>query len=110
MGALASLSREMRRTGVTVFSLGNGAPVHVRSFAPAAGVPEDPVCGSGNASVGAYLALTGLLAETGSSYAASQGTEIGRDGHVRVQVEDDDGRLITIGGQAVTVVDGTLHL
>jgi predicted PhzF superfamily epimerase YddE/YHI9 len=50
-----------------------------------------------------------MLNETGASYAASQGTEIGRDGHVRVQVEDE-GRLVTIGGQAVTVVDGTLRL
>jgi PhzF family phenazine biosynthesis protein len=111
MAALARLSRELQVTGVTVFSLGgsDGAATHVRSFAPAAGVPEDPVCGSGNASVGAFLAHTGLLQRTGTSYAASQGTELGRAGQVRVQV-NDDGRQVSIGGHAVTVIDGTLRL
>ena len=111
MGKLAALSRELRITGVTVFSLsdGDGAAVHVRSFAPAAGVPEDPVCGSGNACVAAFLAHAGLLKQVGASYSASQGTEIGRDGHVQVQVQDD-GRQVSIGGQAVTVVEGTLRV
>lgn len=111
MAAIARLSRDLNVTGVTVFSLGsnNGAQVHVRSFAPAAGVVEDPVCGSGNASVGAFLAYTGMLKETGAKYSASQGTELGRDGRVDVLVEDR-GRLVTIGGKAVTVVDGTIRL
>lgn len=110
IAAIAQLSRDLQVTGVTVFSLdeGDGAKMRVRSFAPAAGVPEDPVCGSGNASVGAFLAHTGLLQQTGASYAASQGIELGRDGRVTVRVADD-GRQVTIGGQAVTVVDGTLR-
>ncbi|HXJ32888.1 MAG TPA: PhzF family phenazine biosynthesis protein [Candidatus Eisenbacteria bacterium] len=104
------LSRTIGASGITVFALGaRGNPIAVRSFAPAAGVPEDPVCGSGNASVGAYLGVSGLVAETGERYRASQGRELGRDGIVDVAVARE-GRTVEIGGTALTVVDGTLCL
>jgi len=108
MTALAALSR---RGGVTLFALGSvtGADVTVRSFAPAGGINEDPVCGSGNATVAAYLASTGLLARVGEMYRASQGRERGRDGEVLVRVAGG-GREIEIGGAAVTVVEGRLRL
>lgn len=106
-GAVAALSRELGLTGITAFALGgtDGVAVRVRSFAPASGVPEDPVCGSGNAAVAAFLAMTGLLRDTGPTYVASQGTELGRRGRVFVRVRAD-GREIEIGGTAVTAVDG----
>ena len=108
-GAIAQLSRALGLTGVTVFAFpaAPGAPLAVRSFAPAAGVAEDPVCGSGNASVAAYLSATDLLDRTGSSYRASQGREVGRDGMVEVSVAES-GRAIEIGGTCVTVIDGRL--
>jgi PhzF family phenazine biosynthesis protein len=111
MTALAALSRELSVVGVTVYSLGSGdgPAVHVRSFAPAEGISEDPVCGSGNATVAAYLAQTGMLSETGEAYVASQGTEMGRDGEVFVRALDG-GRRIEIGGCAVTVIDGEIRL
>ena len=110
LAALAALSRELGASGATVFARerGSDTPIAVRSFAPAFGVPEDPVCGSGNASVGAYLAAHAAL-PPGDAYTASQGTEIGRDGRVRVRV-GAGGREIEIGGRAVTVVDGTITL
>ena len=106
MTALAKLG-----LGVTVFSLTHGeeAAVHVRSFAPAAGIPEDPVCGSGNATVAAYLVETGMLKDIGDQYAASQGTEMGRDGRVHVRVSGN-GRVIEIGGSSVTVIEGQISL
>jgi len=63
MSALARLSREHRVSGVAAFSLLDvGAfAVHIRCFAPAYGVPEDPVTGSANAALPAYLARHGLL-------------------------------------------------
>ena len=71
----------------------------------ALGVPEDPVYGSGNASVAAYLIHTGLISGIGTDYTARQGMNVGRDGLVAVKVAGDD---ISIGGYAVTCVDGTL--
>lgn len=109
MTAIAELSDSLDASGVTVFGRTGQkeAPIHVRSFAPAHGIPEDPVCGSGNISVGAFLRETGLLKEFGSSYTARQGMQVGRDGRVAVRVTPD---AIEIGGEAVTCVDGRLRL
>jgi PhzF family phenazine biosynthesis protein len=108
--AVERLSHALGATGITVFALAaRGEAVVVRSFAPAAGVSEDPVCGSGNAAVGAYLAATGRLADAGERYRASQGRELGRDGVVHVHVAPDV-PAVEIGGTAVTVIDGTLAL
>jgi PhzF family phenazine biosynthesis protein len=109
MTAIAELSDSMRASGVTVFGrTGNAdAPIHVRSFAPSHGIPEDPVCGSGNISVAAFLRETGLLKEFGPLYTARQGMQVGRDGRVAVRVSAE---AIEIGGEAVTCVDGTLRV
>ncbi len=107
--SVLDMSGETRAAGVTVFGLADDgrARLHVRSFAPALGVREDPVCGSGNASVAAYLIHTGLISEIGTDYTARQGMNVGRDGLVAVKVDGDE---IRIGGYAVTCVDGTLRV
>jgi PhzF family phenazine biosynthesis protein len=109
MSALAGLSRAMKITGVTVFGRdrGSDAPLRVRAFAPAEGVPEDPVSGSGNVCVAAFLRETGLLAGIGNFYSASQGRELGRDGRVHMRVDVKTG-AIELGGAAVTCIDGTI--
>ena len=103
------LSGETQAAGITVFgrSRNDGGPLHVRSFAPILGVDEDPVCGSGNASVAAYLVHTGLIREIGSNYTARQGMAVGRAGEVAVRIA---GNEIRIGGHAVTCVDGRLRI
>jgi PhzF family phenazine biosynthesis protein len=94
-------------TGVTIFGLypqGSAADVETRSFAPAHGVPEDPVCGSGNGCVAALLQRERLT--TSSRYVAAQGRCLGRDGRVHVHYAEDG--TIWLGGSAVTCVEGTL--
>jgi PhzF family phenazine biosynthesis protein len=111
MPALARLSLEHGVAGVAAFSLvdvGEFA-VHIRCFAPAFGVPEDPVTGSANAALPAYLARHGLLDRVGKEYLATQATEMGRDGRVRVRVLDESGRS-EIGGQTITAIEGELRL
>jgi PhzF family phenazine biosynthesis protein len=106
MGKLAALN-PIGITGVNVFGLnprGAGADVEVRSFAPGDGVPEDPVCGSGNGCVAALVRRDGVL--QGRDYVASQGRCLGRDGRVTVQF---DAGTIWLGGHAVTCVEGVLH-
>jgi len=109
MTAIAELSDSLDASGVTVFGRTGRkeAPIHVRSFAPAHGIPEDPVCGSGNVSVAAFLRETGLLKDLGPAYTARQGMQVGRDGRVAVRVTPD---AIEIGGEAVTCVDGNLRV
>ena len=106
MGKLATLS-PIGMTGVNVFGLysrGGSADIEVRSFAPGEGVPEDPVCGSGNGCVAALVRRDGVLKTP--TYVASQGRCLGRDGQVTVEF---DGTTIWLGGQAVTCVEGVLQ-
>jgi PhzF family phenazine biosynthesis protein len=109
---IEALARETDAIGMTVFCKDAerpGCKLHVRSFAPSAGVLEDPVCGSGNACVGAYLARTGE--PTPLRYVAEQGLELGRDGRVDVQIETLPQSLrVRIGGEAVTILQGELRL
>jgi PhzF family phenazine biosynthesis protein len=108
MADLAELSVRLEIGGVTVYGVaGDGkSDIHVRSFAPAHGIPEDPVCGSGNISVAAYRRMAGQVA-AGASYIARQGMQLGRDGQVSIRYE---GGKIFLGGSAVTCVEGTLRL
>lgn len=106
---VASLNRASNTTGITAFGFTgrDDVSVYVRSFAPVEGIPEDPVCGSGNISVGAYLLHNGLHARTGLSYVATQGRDLGRDGYVYVAL-DPETAAVKIGGHAVTCIDGEL--
>jgi len=109
MAAIAQFSLDHEATGITLFApSGEGeAAIHVRSFAPAHGIPEDPVCGSGNLSVGAYLKQTNQVKRFGAAYVARQGMQLGRDGRVSVRIEAD---CVRIGGQAVTCIDGKIAI
>jgi PhzF family phenazine biosynthesis protein len=102
--------------GVSVFTIDEASDerVHVRTFAPAAGVPEDPVTGSSNGCIGAYIAHEGLLgpdADGAIHYIARQGVEMGQPGRVYVSVaRAGEGMSVSVGGDAVTVLRGDLLL
>ncbi len=106
MTALAEWSLALGASGATVFAPSgeSQSQIHVRSFAPAHGIAEDPVCGSGNLSVAAFLRESGL--KFGNNYVARQGMQLGRDGRVSVRISKDH---LEIGGHAVTCVEGTLR-
>lgn len=107
MAALARWTTSLEATGITVFAPSGerSSAIHVRSFAPAQGIAEDPVCGSGNISVAAYLRQNGDR-RFGARYVARQGMQLRRDGRVAVRFAAD---AIEIGGAAVTCVEGTLR-
>lgn len=106
LAALANYDRRHGTTGLTVYAGKAEGDIIVRSFAPADGIAEDPVCGSGNGAVAAYRLIAGQLSGQ-SHYVASQGRQMGRDGYVRVRI---DGEAIHIGGDCVTVVDGIIQV
>jgi PhzF family phenazine biosynthesis protein len=107
--AMTDLSHRLLIGGVTVYGAADDgqSAIHVRSFAPAHGIVEDPVCGSGNISVAAYLTLAGQGSRFGARYVARQGMQLGRDGQVSIRF---DGGKIYLGGSAVTCVDGLLRV
>jgi predicted PhzF superfamily epimerase YddE/YHI9 len=80
-----------------------GADFEVRAFIPNR-ASEDPVTGSLNAGLAQWLIGEGIAPK---SYIASQGTALGRAGRVHVELDGDD---IWVGGNTVTVVDGTIEL
>ena len=108
---MASLANQTatNQTGICVFGLyeKDASPaIEVRAFAPAAGVTEDPVCGSGNGCVAAIIRRNRILSK--SDYVASQGQCLGRNGRVEVKYEEDG--IIWLGGRAVTCIDGSIVL
>jgi PhzF family phenazine biosynthesis protein len=107
---LAAFERRLGVTGLTVFGryTQDETAIEVRTFAPSCGVEEDPVCGSGNASVAALQFARGLLPAGDVSYMASQGRCVGRDGRVRVQISANG--LVRVGGSCITCGDGLFHL
>lgn len=99
-----------RHTGVIIFGqhpAGARAKIEVRAFAPAHGIGEDPVCGSGNGSIAAYLRHTGQTADFGHEFLATQGAVVGRAGVLRLSIS---GQAIRVGGTAITCVDGEMSL
>lgn len=99
-----------RHTGVVIFGEHDeGAPsrIEVRAFAPAHGVNEDPVCGSGNGSIGAYIRQTGQVKHFGKTFLTTQGAVVGRAGVVRLTVDEN---RVHVGGNAVTCIDGVLTI
>jgi predicted PhzF superfamily epimerase YddE/YHI9 len=79
--------------------------LEVRGFVAPAGVNEDPVTGSLNASLAQWLIHDGHLPER---YLAAQGSCLGRAG--RVHIERDATGQVWVGGQVVTCVDGQVRL
>lgn len=114
LGLIARECKALRAAGLTVFAeRGDGGPVRIRlrTFAPGEGVSEDPVCGSGNGSVAAYLARHKHAGEASGSYVSEQGIEIGRDGEIHASwAREGDALRVRVGGAAVVVASGVLHL
>jgi len=111
LARLAAFERRLGITGLTVFGhyrQASAADIEVRAFAPSCGVEEDPVCGSGNASVAAFQWARGLLPAGGTAYVAAQGRRVGRDGRVKVRVGADG--QVHVGGACITCVEGRLAL
>ena len=98
IGLLSSLP--VRGVVVTSRSTTSGVDFVSRFFAPAVGIPEDPVTGSAHCCLAPYWSSRlGKQAMTG--YQASA-----RGGVVKVRLEGD---RVTLAGQAVTVLVGELR-
>lgn len=76
----------------------------VRAFFGGDAVWEDPVTGSLNAGLARWMSDTGVAS---SNYIASQGTVLGREGRVHIDIEDGS---IWVGGQATLCIEGTVRL
>jgi len=97
-------------TGVVIFGphdAGNPIGIELRAFAPAQGIAEDPVCGSGNGSVGAFIVRSNQTGRFGMKFLSSQGAVVGRCGLIQLDLSQES---VQVGGNAVTCIDGTISL
>ncbi|SCU86720.1 LAMI_0D03334g1_1 [Lachancea mirantina] len=96
-------------TGLIVAGKKQGEDAYeMRAFAPAEGVSEDPVCGSGALALARCLQSVHNFQAT-YSFKIYQGGRLGRKGQINAIIEHvDSGINYKVGGRAVTVVDGTI--
>ncbi|OYR54554.1 PhzF family phenazine biosynthesis protein [Halorubrum halodurans] len=120
MRAVEELSAEFDAAGVYAFTfdaLEADSTLHGRTFAPAVGVPEDPVTGTASGAVGGYLrAVDAFEGDFPEEIRCEQGHFLDRPGHVRVRVEEGEGGAedgdvtVAVGGDAVVSLDGELRI
>jgi len=109
--AIEALSEAHGVAGVYAFTfdaLDAESTLHGRAFAPAVGVPEDPVTGTASGAVGAYLREVGAFdGDFPDELRFEQGHFLDRPGHVRVRVSGDS---VRVGGRAIVSMDGDLRV
>ncbi|PYI03530.1 phenazine biosynthesis-like protein [Aspergillus sclerotiicarbonarius CBS 121057] len=75
---------------------------------------EDPACGSGGCSLSAYLALSRGQEDRIHRFNIDQGSEMGRDSRIVVDICLDEGRRrvseVKLAGQATVVAEGRISL
>jgi PhzF family phenazine biosynthesis protein len=114
---VARITRSVGAVGLSVFArhAGPGVVARLRSFAPAEGIYEDPVCGSCHGATVAYLLAEGDCARPPPggriSFFMQQGHELSRPGLVEVMAEArGDDCVLFLGGDCITVLKGRLSI
>lgn len=113
---IAQLSIAAKAVGITAFThqTSNAAcDVHLRSFAPAGGLYEDPVCGSCHGALAAYLnkncPKTSAAFTRGEVLVLEQGEEINLPGISEVISRERAGTIeFLVGGVSVVTLKGTI--
>jgi PhzF family phenazine biosynthesis protein len=111
---LLELCAALEVAAVHAYSPTGPRTYYARSFAPALGIPEDPVNGAANAALGALLARAGVVPRRAGYTRLSvwQGHRMGRIGQVDVRVEYSpagEPQAVYLEGGAVAVeVEETL--
>jgi PhzF family phenazine biosynthesis protein len=101
-----SFSDRLNATGVVIGAVqSDGKTLKIRTFAPSVGVPEDPVCGSGNIALAFLRLQDGQVPE---KYISQQGQEVGRDGEVQISYLDYS--KIELGGKTNITMIGKIAI
>lgn len=114
---LRAISLNSGVTGVIVAGLRKHCGQHeyeyeMRAFAPAVGVDEDPVCGSGSLALIKYLQITNQFTET-TKINITQGSRVGRNGKVTATIKIDPvtkSASYYVGGKSLVLIDGNITL
>jgi PhzF family phenazine biosynthesis protein len=110
-GALSAWNRSTHNLGLAAFARGEddaGPYLEVRCFVPLDGIAEDPVTGSGNAAIAAFLHFNQAFGTLPRHYRARQGRAIGRDGRLELIVSDSG--EIAVGGAVTLLTSGEIDI
>lgn len=85
---------------------------HARMFAPDAGIMEDPATGSAVAAFAGAILMHDEPVDGAHGFWIEQGIEMGRPSRIRLEIDVASRGLeaARIGGGAVKIAEGTLHL
>lgn len=103
MAGLKELNLSMGVLSTHIYTMEEGEDYHIytRDFAPACGIPEDPVTGSANGALYGLLLEEGLI-DGSSEFIFGQGHALGLEGRVYAKLDKKSGRIL-VGGKAVRV-------
>jgi PhzF family phenazine biosynthesis protein len=114
LGAIGSALGLRAFCVVSLETVEPSSAAHSRFFAPQFGIPEDIATGSVHSGLGIWLHEAGRLCESDgvAAFTAEQGDALGRPGRLAVEVYAHGGRAsrVRVGGRAVTVLTGHIHL
>jgi PhzF family phenazine biosynthesis protein len=115
LAAIRELSAKHQFVGIIPFCLDTVNPkfsFHLRAFCPLVGINEDPICGTGNGCVAAFIAFNQLIDfENEISLMGEEGLEVNRPGSVYIYVGKKQNDILTIkvGGTARTILEGEMR-
>lgn len=116
LGGLAS-AFSAGHTSVYLFTTepgADGATAYCRMFAGGLGIAEDPATGSACGPLGCYLVQHGLVrGDDAARIISAQGVVMGRPSRIHIAIARDAAGNISrvqVGGQAVVVARGKMHL
>ncbi|MBP1967183.1 PhzF family phenazine biosynthesis protein [Paenibacillus aceris] len=99
-------------THLFTFDAKPGFNLYTRDFAPAIGIPEDPVTGAANGALAGYLVLEGIVSNKETHrLTIGQGDAVGRPGTLFVTIIPTElDTIIKVGGFAHVTIEGMLRL
>lgn len=94
------------------YGSGTGPDLHARMFSPGMGVPEDPATGSAVSALAGYLAQRSTAGDGTLRWRIAQGEDMGRPSLLELEADlrGGDVTAVRVGGSAVPVSEGVLHL
>lgn len=112
MQALAELSKRYQVVGVHAFTLQceDGVTAHARNFAPLYDIDEEAATGTSSGAITYYFYLNGLIgAKDHCRYI--QGEAMDRPSVILTEIDAENDRcLIKVGGSAVILAEGEIHI
>lgn len=108
---MTELSKRYEVVGVHAFTYSTeDGMIHARNFAPFYEIDEEAAAGTSNGALTYYLYDYGMI-EPEKIYTVVQGEKMQRPSKISTQLILKDGQpLIKVGGFAVTLAEGEIHV